>query len=105
MAIMVVVSLIARAHYLRQLFPSFNFVREAARAVAPVVPASLVVLGLRVIESGDRTVAMALGEGVLFVVLVAAATWLLERGLLREMLGYLRGRSAPISGDAAPVQP
>jgi O-antigen/teichoic acid export membrane protein len=100
MAIMVAVSLVARGYYLRKLFPTYNFALEAARAVAPVVPAAGAVLGLRLIESGDRTLALAIGEGVLFVALTVIATWFTERGLLREMIGYLRGRSRPISGGA-----
>jgi hypothetical protein len=57
------------------------------------------VLLVRLAESGDRTLGLALGELALYLAVTAAATWVFERTLLREVLGYLRpaeGRPAAI---------
>ena len=57
------------------------------------------VLLVRLAEDGGRSLGLALAELLLFAVVCAAATWWLERALLREALGYLRrGREAPAAG-------
>jgi hypothetical protein len=43
---------------------------------------------------GSRTPGRALAELALFVVATVLCTWVAERRLLREVIGYLRGRSA-----------
>jgi hypothetical protein len=59
------------------------------RGIAPTLPAAAAVLALR---QADVPVLVELAA---FVALVPLATWLLERELLRESLGYLRrGRPA-----------
>jgi hypothetical protein len=73
--------------------------RHIARGLGPTVPAALVVLGLRALESGPRTLGHVGAEVALFGVLVVAATALSERKLLRESLGYLRRR--PLAGASA----
>lgn len=88
------VHLCFRVHYLRRLFPGFDFARHASRALTPAVPGLVAILLLRAIESGDRTVALALGELALYLGITAAATWYLESGLLREAVGYLTSRGA-----------
>ena len=88
--------LCCRAYYLHQLFHDFAFLRHTVRAILPTVPAAGVVLLARLVEPGERTLALAAGEMVLYVVTTLAATALLERPLLREALGYLR--SAPAAG-------
>jgi O-antigen/teichoic acid export membrane protein len=96
--IMTAVTLVARSYFIVRLFPGFSMVRWAARAVAPTVPAIAVVLLLRVVETGDRTLALALGELALYLAVTAAATIVLEKALLREVVGYLRrpaARGAP----------
>ena len=70
----------------------------AVRALIPTLVASGVVLLARVAE-GDRTLGVAIAEVVLFTGTFALTTWLRERPLLVEMLGYLRNRA----GAAAPV--
>ncbi|MBI5105118.1 MAG: oligosaccharide flippase family protein [Solirubrobacterales bacterium] len=78
--------LAVRAVYLRRLFAGFALGRHALRAVAPVVPAVALTLALR---------AAGVPDGALLAVyaaMVAAATWWLERDLLREATGYLRTR-------------
>jgi len=51
---------------------------------------ALLVLAVRGLESGPRTLQMAIGELVLYVAVTAALTVWLERSLLREAIGYLR---------------
>ena len=86
------VHLAVRAFYLQRLFHGFGFVRHAARAFAPSVPAVAVVLLVRALDGADRTLALALGELGLYVAVTAAATWYLESRLVREALGYLGAR-------------
>jgi O-antigen/teichoic acid export membrane protein len=94
MAAMTTVSLVVRAYYLTRLFPAFAMLRHGVRALAPIVPAAVAVLATRALEGSHRSLATAIGEFVLYVVLTVAATLLLERPLLREMIGYLRPRVA-----------
>ncbi len=96
-AVSVVVELAVRAYYLRRLFSGFRIVGLIARAVLPVLPGALVVLGLRALESGPREPAYAVLELVAFVACTAAMTIARERPLLTEILGYLRrsDRSTP----------
>jgi O-antigen/teichoic acid export membrane protein len=91
---MVAVTMAARLYYVRRLFPGFRFARYAVRALAPTVPAAAVVALLRAAETGSRSAATAVAEIVVFVAVCAAATWALERPLLREAAGYLRARAA-----------
>ncbi|MGI8864996.1 MAG: oligosaccharide flippase family protein [Solirubrobacteraceae bacterium] len=82
-----------RAYYLQRLFPGFDFLRHAARSFLPTVPAAVLVLILRSID-GTRTLALALAELAAYVITAAAATWALERGLIREALAQLGRRGA-----------
>ena len=86
-----VVHVACRAFYLRRLFDGFEFLRHAARAFIPTLPAAAAVLALRALETGERSGGRAVAELASYLVLVAAATWWLERGLLREAAGYARG--------------
>lgn len=45
-------------------------------------------------------VGVALGQLALYVLVTVAATLVLERPLLREVLGYVRGRPRPASAGA-----
>ena len=91
-AIMTVVALVGRGYYLVKLFPALGMLRHAGRAIAPSIPAVLAVVAVRQI-SVDRTLGVALGELALYVLVTIAATWIFERRLLVEVLGYLRGRA------------
>jgi hypothetical protein len=93
MVAVMAVSLTVRTFYLTRLFSGLSMLRHATRALLPSVPAILLVLGVRMLESGERTPAMALGELALYALATAIATWLAERELVREMMGYLRSRS------------
>ncbi len=86
-------ALLVRIYYLRLLFPEFDFPRHAARSFLPTVPATAIVLAVRALD-GHRTLGLALAELALYAVLVALATWYLERGLLREAIGHVLGRPA-----------
>lgn len=95
------VHLACRAWYVSRLFEGFRFIAHAIRSMLPVVPAVALVLVMRQLESGPRTLAMAVGELVAFLVVAAACTWVLEGPLLRELAGYLIGgrtRPAPLAG-------
>jgi O-antigen/teichoic acid export membrane protein len=95
MAVMAVVALAGRWFYVSRLFPGFAAARHAARAIAPTLPAAGAVLLVRLAESGERSFAMALGELALYLAVTAAFTLVLERPLLREVLGYLRRAPVP----------
>lgn len=98
MGIATAVSLVVRVAFLARIFPAFRVLGHAARAIAPTVPAAAAVLALRLAD-GDRTPARALAELAVFVAVAAVATLVAERRLLRELVGYLRGRPvAPSAG-------
>jgi O-antigen/teichoic acid export membrane protein len=87
--------ILMRCWYLAKLFPSFAIFSHAFRAIWPTIPAAAAVLAIRAAGDGPRGAGTALGEAVLFAVLVAAGTLFSERALLREMVGYLRGGAVP----------
>ena len=94
--------LTARAIFLTRLFDGFGMARHAARAVAPTIPAAAVVGLGRLVEPRHRTFAMAAGELAAYIVVTVIATMWFERGLLREVAGYVRrGRDAVV--PPAPV--
>jgi O-antigen/teichoic acid export membrane protein len=85
-----------RAYYLRRLFHNFGFLVHAARSMLPTVPGIALVLALRALEPVERTELVALAELALYGAVIAGVTWWLERGLVREVIGYLRPR-APVA--------
>jgi O-antigen/teichoic acid export membrane protein len=87
------VNLLVRAWYLTRLFQGFAFLRHALRAVLPTVPAVVAVLAMRGLETGSRIERWAFAELAVYIVVTLAATTVLERSLLREVLGYLRARA------------
>jgi O-antigen/teichoic acid export membrane protein len=84
-----------RAYFLRKIFDSFSFLPHAMRAILPTLPSAAVVLLMRTIETGERTPAHAVIEIVVFGLLIVWMTWLMERPLLREVVGYVRRRPVP----------
>jgi O-antigen/teichoic acid export membrane protein len=88
-----------RMFYLRRLFASFRPIRHTARALLPSVPAVAVVLLVRLLVGEAESLPAALAMLALYVLVTLAATAVLERRLLREMLAYLRRR--PGVGAAA----
>jgi hypothetical protein len=59
---------------------------------------------MRLVESGDRTLALASAELVAYIAVTVAATLRFERPLIREVLEYLR-RSKSASAEAFPAGP
>jgi hypothetical protein len=64
-----------------------------------VLPGAAAVLALRALE-GHRSLANVVGELALFAVVAVAVTLVLERPLLRELAGSLRG-GEPAAGAIA----
>jgi O-antigen/teichoic acid export membrane protein len=83
-----------RTVYLVRLFPGFQMTRHAVRAIAPTVPAAVAVLAVRWIPGVHRSAGLAVAELALYLAVTVAATLALERPLLREIAGYLRGGRA-----------
>jgi O-antigen/teichoic acid export membrane protein len=98
-AVVTATQIVVRGVYLRRLFHGFGMTRHFARAIAPSVPAAAAVLLIRLVLPGGESLAGALGEVALYGVVTVAATWALERDLLREIRGYLRRGT----GGATPV--
>lgn len=89
LAVGTTVDLSLRAWYLSRLFEGFALVRHALRAILPTVPAVAVVLVMRTLETGTRTLTMAIVELVVYAVVTVVATWLFEGALLREAVAYV----------------
>jgi len=102
--IMTVVGLIARAYYLGRLFPGFRMWLHMLRAIAPTVPAAACTLGLRLATGAPTTLGESIAELAVYVIVTLAATWLFERALLREVVGYLRRGQTPIGTVGDRVQ-
>lgn len=97
-----------RRVYLRRLLPGVRLAAVAVRGGAPVLLAAAPVLALRAALWGDgRPLAQIVAELALWGAGLAGAAWLLERSLLVELLGYVRGRSRPgslaLTATAAPA--
>jgi O-antigen/teichoic acid export membrane protein len=92
--------LVVRRAYVRRLLPGVRLGVIAVRSALPVAAATAPVVALRLaLWGGERGVVQALAELALWVGALALATRRLERGLLRELWGYLRPPLRP----AAPV--
>ena len=102
MAAATAVFVAVRLIYVARLFPTLAIARHVARGLAPVVPAVAAVLALRLAGGDDRTPGQALAELAVFVVVVPAATLVLERRLLTEALGYLRSPASAGPLDLSP---
>ncbi len=86
-------TLVVRAWYLARLFEGFVFVQHAMRAIMPTIPAVAVVLLMRQFESGPRTSVMAIADLAAYLLTTGIATWMFERSLLREAVGYVIERA------------
>jgi O-antigen/teichoic acid export membrane protein len=100
MGLTTLAALAGRAYYLGRLLGGFDMVSHSLRAIAPTVPAVLATLALRALD-GPRTPAAALAELATYVAVTVLATVLLERALLREVVGYLRRRTEASAVTAA----
>jgi hypothetical protein len=83
---------------MHRLFRGFNVLSQLVRSVLPALPGAAVVLLLRLVGPEDRDLPLALGELLLYGAVTIAFTMLLERRLITELFGYLRGR-----GGASPI--
>ena len=89
--VMTAAGLAVRGVYLGRLFAGFHLGRHAVRALAPSLPAPVVILLVRALEGGaQRGAGLVAGEVALYLAVTVAATIALERPLLREAAGYLR---------------
>jgi O-antigen/teichoic acid export membrane protein len=87
--------LAVRHVYVRRLLPGVRLGTLALRALVPVALASAPVLAIRLVFwGGERTLAQALIELVVWLSGLALATHRLESGLLTELRGYLRTKAA-----------
>jgi O-antigen/teichoic acid export membrane protein len=100
MAFGVCVDLVVRSYFLSRLFVGFDLGRHLFRSVLPSVPPAIAILAIHAASSAERTLGMALGELVIYVVLTVLSTIAFERSLLTEMIGYVRRgvRAAPAPG-------
>jgi len=90
-----------RALYVRRLLPGVSLLALAARGAAPVLAASALVLAVRLVVGGDRSLGQAAAEVALFLAATAIFTWLAERPLLREVVTQARaggGLRAAVAG-------
>ena len=78
--------LAVRAYFIRELLPGVPLVRLAARALWPLLPAAAAVLAIRLaLWGGHRSLGQAIAELIVFLVVYAGATFVAERGLVREL--------------------
>jgi PST family polysaccharide transporter len=98
---MSLVNALVRSHYLRRLFPKLRMTPHAFRAMSPTLPPLLVVLAMRVSESGERLGWVAGLEFAVYAMLTVICTLAFERRLLREIIGYLV-RPRPGAGVTEP---
>lgn len=102
------VQIALRGWYMRRLFRGFAVGRQMLRGVAPALPAAALVLLVRLVAGGERTVARVLAEAALYCGAVVVATVLLERPLVGEMIAHLRrsaARGRPPGEAPAGVEP
>jgi lipopolysaccharide exporter len=95
MATTTVLELALRGWFLSRLFVGFNITSHVVRAIAPVIVPTALILGLRLLETGNRSLGTALGELALYGAATVAATFLMERRFIVELVGYLRGGIRP----------
>jgi O-antigen/teichoic acid export membrane protein len=98
-----VAGMLVRLVYLSKLFPARSIVAHVARSFIPTLPATLVILAERQLGWDPGSLAQLLAEASAFVVLVAATTWITDRSLLREAIGYLRQRARTSEAHTEPA--
>jgi O-antigen/teichoic acid export membrane protein len=97
LAATLLVDLISRGYYMSRLFPGFDMLRHAIIAIAPSIPPALAVLAFRALSDLPDTAGLALLELAGYLILSAITTYLFERPLLREVMGYLRASRASLA--------
>ena len=91
MAASTYVAVCVRVYFLGALFPSFDITRHMVQALVPSLAAGAAVLLVRQLDGGIPGQAGAICEVVLFLAVVASTTFVTQRPLMREFVGYLRG--------------
>lgn len=86
-----------RLWFLRRLFGQLPILGHVARGIGPTLPAVAAVIALRLAHSGTDSALWAGIEALTYTVVAAAMTWVWQRELLRESLGYLRGRGKMVA--------
>jgi PST family polysaccharide transporter len=86
-----------RLWYLRRLFGHLPVLGHVVQGVGPTVPAVAAVVALRLLHSHAHGVMWMVVEAIAYALVVVAATYLWQGALLRESLGYLRGRRAMVA--------
>jgi O-antigen/teichoic acid export membrane protein len=99
-AVQGVAAFLLRMFYVRRIFPGFAILGQIARSILPTLPAAALVLALRLVEPGARTLVLALAELFIYALVTAVATWYFESNLLREVMAIVRGTRRP-SGEGA----
>lgn len=84
-----------RLWYLRRVFPRLPLLGHIARGIGPTVPAVATALVIRLLHPGSGTAAWVAVEAVAFALVAIGASYISQRKLLREAIGYLRRRTAP----------
>ena len=95
-------SLAVRMVYLVKLFPAARMVSHVVRSIGPTVPAAAAILAGRALIGGGSALRLVL-EAAAYLALVAATTWISERALLREAVGYLRQRARRSEAQTDPA--
>lgn len=94
------VAFVIRGLWLARFFTGVRILSHLLRAFAPTVLASVPIILLHRLVGEENTLASAIVVFAAYVGLSIAATAALERPLVREAVGYMLRRSAPIPGVA-----
>ena len=95
-----VVQFAIRGWYMARLFPGFNVLRQLVRGVLPVVPPTVMILVVRELAPEGRSLGRALAELAAYAAVTVAATYVFERRLIAELVGYLRRPARPAAPAA-----
>jgi O-antigen/teichoic acid export membrane protein len=96
MAIATYVAVWIRVFFLTRLFPGFDVARHIVTALIPTAVAGVTVVLLRHVDGSLPGAAGAILELVVFLVVLVTTTFMTQRSLMREFLGYLgRAGSSP----------
>ena len=86
-----------RLWYLRRLFGQLPVIAHVAAGLGPTLPGVVAVLLVQRLHGGVDSVAWTVAETVLYSLLALATTYLFQRDLIRESLGYLLRRPPAIA--------
>lgn len=84
--------IVLRGYYMRRLFGDFSPLWQLVRSILPTIPPAALILLIRATAGAGRSLTGAILELMLYSVVAVGCTYLLERPLVRELLGYVRRR-------------